>query len=72
MQCSAHESQMKQTKGRFASPPSRKETDATHERRVRDSLGFATFDDAVREDVERWIRDRAAEEYRIEERGIVD
>ncbi len=45
----------------FASPPARKETDATHERRIRAHLGFAMFDDCVREELEAWLRARAAE-----------
>jgi hypothetical protein len=51
----------------FASPPSRKETDATHERRIREYLGFTTFDDAARAELEQWIRERAAEGMLVDE-----
>lgn len=45
----------------FAAPPKRKETDAEHERRIRNYLGFRTFDDAVRRELGAWLRARAAE-----------
>jgi hypothetical protein len=45
----------------FASPPARKQTDTSHEQRIRTHLGFSTFDDSAREKLETWLRARAAE-----------
>ena len=51
----------------FASPPTRKQTDTSHEQRIREHLGFVTFDDSAREKLETWLRARAAEGILAEE-----
>jgi TnpA family transposase len=45
----------------FVAPPARKQTDTEHERRIREYLGFRTFDDAERRELAAWLRARAAE-----------
>ncbi len=43
----------------FVEPPEREATDVQHERRIRDYLGFRSFDGKVNAKVERWLRQRA-------------
>lgn len=45
----------------FVVPPSRKQTDTEHERRIREYLSFRSFDDDVRGELARWLSARAAE-----------
>jgi len=45
----------------FVAPPPRKQTDTDHERRIREYLGFRTFDAEPRRDLAEWLRARAAE-----------
>ncbi|HET8938771.1 MAG TPA: DUF4158 domain-containing protein [Polyangiales bacterium] len=45
----------------FVTPPRRKQTDTEHERRIREYLGFRTFDDAARRELSEWLRARAAD-----------
>jgi hypothetical protein len=43
----------------FVAPPSRAATDWEHERRIREHLGYTTFDDAARSALAEWMRERA-------------
>lgn len=42
-------------------PPARKMTDLDHERRLRDYLGFSTFDGEMRLVLEKWLTEQAAQ-----------
>jgi hypothetical protein len=45
----------------FAAPPSRAATDVEHERRIREHLGYRTYDDAAHQVLEMRLRERAAQ-----------
>jgi TnpA family transposase len=51
----------------FVAPPSREATDLEHERRIREYLGFTTFDDAASEALDRWLNEQAAQGMRAAE-----
>jgi TnpA family transposase len=51
----------------LVAPPAREATDLDHERRLRDYLGFVSFDDVARARLDAWLRERAAEGLLAEE-----